>query len=181
MSPRKITSVNSDDPARPLMASATSSAPGLPSTANRNVVVVASCERLRSSDSAWFEKVHGARCVTQARAEEPDVVDDGVDRRAPADLDDDLVADAIAVLEVDGEAGEVVVDLVLTTDGHGRTEEPGARQEEGGVDVEQMEAGDGDHDPHHERHEVVQHPRRGIDALPAPMLAHLERLATDAP
>jgi hypothetical protein len=42
-------------------------------------------------------------------------------------------------------------------------------------------ADDRDHDPHHERDQVVQHPRRGIDALPAPMLAHLEGLATDAP
>ena len=100
---------------------------------------------------------------------------------APADLDLDLVADAVAILEVDREAGEVVVDLVLAADRHGGAEEPGARQEEGGIDVEQVEADDRDHDPHHERDQVVQHPRRGIDALTPAVLAHLERLATDSP
>ena len=58
------------------------------------------------------------------------------------DLDDQLVADAVAVLEQHRQAGEVVVDLVLAADGHGRADEPGAGQEEGGVDVEQVEHGD---------------------------------------
>ena len=60
----------------------------------------------------------------------------------PPHLDDELVADAVAVLEQHRQAGEVVVDLVLAADRHAGADEPGARQEEGGVDVEQVEHGD---------------------------------------
>ena len=39
---------------------------------------------------------------------------------AAADVDDELVTDAVAVLEQHGQAGEVVVHLVLAADRHGR-------------------------------------------------------------
>ena len=85
----------------------------------------------------------------------------------PSLLDNELVADAVAVLEQHLQAGEVVVDLVLAADRQPGADEPGARQEERRIDVEDLEDGDRDDDPDDDGDEVVDHPGRRVDALAA--------------
>jgi len=123
--------------------------------------------------------VQGAALVAQPRREQADVVDHRVHRGVGADVDHQLVTGTVPIFEQHRESGEVVVDLVLTTDGQTSPEEAGAGQEEGGVDVEDVERGDGDHDPHEDRQEVVQHAGGRIDALAAAGLSHLGREIED--
>ena len=112
-------------------------------------------------------------------AEQTDMVDDALHGFAPADIDDDLVADPVAILEVHAEAGEVVVDLVLTADRQAGTDESGAGQEERRVDAQEMERHDhGDH-PDHQTGEMADHPGGSIHTLPAPLLADLSGLTVD--
>ena len=94
--------------------------------------------------------VQRARLVAEARGEQPDVVDHGVQWLPPDLLDDELVADAVAIFEEDLEAGEVVVDLVLAADRHAGTD-----------------------DPDDDRDDVIDHPRRGVDALTPADGSHL--------
>ena len=72
---------------------------------------------------------------------------------------------------------------MLAADRHGRTEEAGAGQEERGVDVEELEHGDPDGEPHHDGDEVVEHPGRRVVALPTTLLrdSAVSEATRDAP
>ena len=101
------------------------------------------------------------------------MIDDGVQRIPTGHFDDQLIADAVAILGEDGETGQVVVHLVLAADGQRRTDEPGTGEEERGVDREEVEDGDDHADPDRHRDQVVEHPCRGVGTLTAPLFPRL--------
>ena len=103
------------------------------------------------------------------------MVDHTSHRLRPADVELDLVADAVAILEVDAQPGQVVVHLVLPADREARAEEAGARDEERRIERQHVEQHDHGDEPDHDRREVAHHPRRSIDALTATLLAGLTR------
>ena len=126
-------------------------------------------------------QVNRAHPVTQASGHQADVLDNATNTGGQTSVDLDLVADAVTILEKNRQSGEVVVDLVLTTNGQTRTDEAGTRQEECRVDVEDVEHRDQDTDPHDHREEMVNHARRGVGPLLSAILTdftHLEVVVT---
>ena len=56
-------------------------------------------------------------------------------RLVPTEAGFDLVADTEAILQEHGQAGEVIADAVLTTNGDCGTQEAGAGEKECGIEI----------------------------------------------
>ena len=108
------------------------------------------------------------------------VLHGGANRLVPTEARFDLVADTEAILQENGQAGEVVTDAMLTTDGDCGTQEAGAREKECCVEIQHVEHCDDCNDPQDETRELVQHAGGSLDALTTAVFATFEGFCADA-